>query len=63
MGIKMFCGELHGVLEPGHIGFRANEVRFSIAAMFNDWHPEKKGWTEARREGWRVVPVEVRKIA
>ena len=61
-GIKMFCGELRGQLEPCHIGFRADEVRRSIAMLFNEGQGNSKWWPDAKREGWRVVPVEVRAL-
>ncbi len=74
MGIKMFCGELNGEIEPAHIGFRADGVRDSISLMFRSeayGTLSKTGkadfsrlglWKRAQRGGWRVVPVEVRKI-
>lgn len=62
MGIKMFCGELDGKIEPSHIAFRADEIRHKLAVMFHPGGPADIGWEFAKRAGWRVVPVEVRKI-
>jgi hypothetical protein len=59
----MFAGELEGRLELSHIAHRAHEVRSSIAKMFV--HGERfipardtpLGWSLAKEDGWRVVPV------
>ena len=67
MGIRMFCGELGGLLEPNHIAFRADAVRQSISEMYGRrYHGSaeaifRERWREARKDGWRVVKVEVSK--
>lgn len=59
---KMFCGELEGELFVCQLGFRAREVRVSIATLFprTNWPGgEQNSWSDARKAGWRVVPVRV----
>jgi len=58
-GIRMFAGELDGKLAPHHISFRASTVRESIGAMFRGNAQVKNSelWKEARKYGWKVVPV------
>lgn len=63
MGIKMFCGEYGGHLEPCHLDFRQWVVRRSVAVLYEPGKPDKDGWKLAKKDGWKVVPVEVRKIA
>jgi hypothetical protein len=58
-GIRMFAGELDGQLEPSYIGFRANNLRHQIGRMFPGRLPERDGWIEARKAGWRIVRVVV----
>lgn len=68
----MFCGELLGDLVLSHhLSFRAGEVRDSIV---DNLYPNPEGlrdgarlasrqtrWQQAKKEGWRVVPVIVEK--
>ncbi len=61
--IRMFCGEFERELVPGHLAFRAAEVRRSIAALFAGTcecdltRGNIPGWYLAHKGGWRVVPV------
>lgn len=61
-GVKMFCGELHGRIEPTYLDFRAGEVRRDIAVMFDPGKPTQDAWKIAQREGWKVVPCVVKKL-
>jgi hypothetical protein len=58
-GIRMFAGELDGTLAPHHISFRADAVRKSIGEMFRGKAIANgtELWREARKYGWKVVPV------
>ena len=57
----MFCGELNGGLIAAHKSLRADEVRANIAVMTSPGYPVKIGWAKAKKDGWRVVPVQVAK--
>jgi hypothetical protein len=61
--MRMFCGELDGELQRCHIASRADTVRQAICRLwsFVDIPPEYR-WKYARRAGWRVVPVFVKKV-
>jgi hypothetical protein len=69
MGIRMFCGELYGDIQPSHIGFRADTVRVLISELFRERdganldNRPKSMWLRARKAGWRVVPVRVERAA
>lgn len=71
MAYTMFCGELNGELVLGHLFSRSRDVRSSVASMYHEHRmtlaecpackDRHSGWTPARKEGWRVVPVVVEK--
>lgn len=70
MGVKfyrMFGGEHRGDLALLHIGFRAQEVRASIAKLYADHdypysaEARSAAWRRAVRDGWRVVPLSITK--
>lgn len=67
---RMFGGELDGVLMLTHMGFRAWEVRESVAELFHRTIPgalnysdegKRRRWRAAVKAGWRVVPLSVTK--
>ena len=60
--ITLFCGELNGGLIAAHMSLRADEVRANIAVMTSPGYPVKIGWAKAKKDGWRVVPVQVAKL-
>lgn len=65
MAYRMFAGELDGQLVLSHFGFRARDVRESVAKMFvtrnlQDWPWRRRvtvAWADAKKAGWRVAPV------
>ena len=60
--ITLFCGEFNGGLIAAHMSLRADEVRATIAVMTSPGYPVKIGWAKAKKDGWRVVPVQVAKL-
>lgn len=57
--IKAYAAKQAGVLRY-FISYHSNAVKREIGEAFNEnW---REGWKEARENGYRVVPVEIREI-
>lgn len=59
MAYRMFCGELDGQLVLSYIDHRADDVRYKLAVNAEPGKPYPEGWKAAKKNGWRVVPVNV----